>query len=1147
MNACTSLSSSMGVDRKNPGTRICNFSFLIVFCWALPLFCSASSSISQGQSIKDGETLISDGQIFELGFFSLGNSSSRYVGIRYYKISDPSVIWVANRENPISDKSGVLEFRSDGNLVVLDGNGTTVWSTNASAATNSTARLNDEGSLILSRRGHASMVYWQSFDDAADTFLPGMKVEVSDEIGENRFLSSWKSESDPSAGGYSMGVDPRGSPQIVIWEGSKRRWRSGHWNKQIFIGVPNMPTTYAYGFKLSDENGKSYFTYKPWNPSDKLRFRIRWDGYEEQLKWAEEKSQWDVIQSQPNKTNQCEFYNKCGRFGVCSASDESSSICSCMRGFQPRNLDQWTGGNWSEGCSRKTPLQCQGNSTNGAVASDEKDGFVAIRCAKLPDFADLVVTVPGESCEEKCLENCACTAYAIVQGIGCMMWTEDLIDVEKFTKGGNTLHIRVAHSDLGKVQIHLSFLLLVLFDSPKTVFQCSIALYSQQILTIQMQIGTKTSVNPLNSSMFFLFFFSLLLLSRHHCAEVYEISPAQPLSEGQTLVSPSLEFAYGGEDLFVRLDRSELGEGKPIKLISSLTAICLISILGATAFGFQRLRANKKGNARLTDTFKNTRDTLQEYIRKHDPSELFIYNFYSILIATNNFSITNKLGEGGFGPVYKEFAYGGQDLFVRLDRSELGEGKPIKLIASLTAICLICILGAIAFGFQTLRANKKGNGRLTDTIENARDTLQEYIRKYDPSELFIYNFDSILIATNNFSITNKLGEGGFGPVYKKTAGYFAEIIVRCLVWSKDLIDISEFSSGGADLFIRLANAELGEEGKRIKLVASLVSICFIIMAAIVFGLYKLRVNPKGIIKVMRNEIRLTDTSETSRESLREYIRTHDPSELLVYEYDFNSILIATSNFSTTNKLGEGGFGAVYWAKFFSGEEGNQIKLIVSLVAICSISIAALVFGCKQNQESSKARKEIRLTDTRDTSRESLQEYIRTHDPSELLVYEYDFDSIVIATSNFSITNKLGRGGFGIEFSSGGEDLFIRLRHTKSGEGKRTRIIASLSAICFIGVLVAIVFVFCRLQANRRVTKSGNIKVTKKFVELTDPNENSSDSTLQEYIREHEQSDLFIYRFDSVSIATNNFSITNKLGEGGFGPVYKVSVYSFSFF
>lgn len=34
--------------------------------------------------------------------------------------------------------------------------------------------------------------------------------------------------------------------------------------------------------------------------------------------------------------------------------------------------------------------------------------------------------------------------------------------------------------------------------------------------------------------------------------------------------------------------------------------------------------------------------------------------------------------------------------------------------------------------------------------------------------------------------------------------------------------------------------------------------------------------------------------------------------------------------------------------------------------------------------------------------------------------------------------------------------------------------------------------------------------------------------------------LPLFSFASVSLATDNFSIENKLGEGGFGPVYKVS-------
>lgn len=35
-------------------------------------------------------------------------------------------------------------------------------------------------------------------------------------------------------------------------------------------------------------------------------------------------------------------------------------------------------------------------------------------------------------------------------------------------------------------------------------------------------------------------------------------------------------------------------------------------------------------------------------------------------------------------------------------------------------------------------------------------------------------------------------------------------------------------------------------------------------------------------------------------------------------------------------------------------------------------------------------------------------------------------------------------------------------------------------------------------------------------------------------------DLPIYDFDTVAKATNQFSLANKLGEGGFGPVYKVT-------
>lgn len=47
-----------------------------------------------------------------------------------------------------------------------------------------------------------------------------------------------------------------------------------------------------------------------------------------------------------------------------------------------------------------------------------------------------------------------------------------------------------------------------------------------------------------------------------------------------------------------------------------------------------------------------------------------------------------------------------------------------------------------------------------------KDTLQEDDLSKESYELPIYKFQQIIAATENFSYRNKLGEGGFGAVYK---------------------------------------------------------------------------------------------------------------------------------------------------------------------------------------------------------------------------------------------------------------------------------------------------------------------------------------------------------------------------------------------
>lgn len=83
---------------------------------------SAVDTITANQSIRDdgNSTIESDGGVFELGFFSPGNSKNRYLGIWYKKIATGTVVWVANRKIPLADNSGVLRVDGKGILVLAN-------------------------------------------------------------------------------------------------------------------------------------------------------------------------------------------------------------------------------------------------------------------------------------------------------------------------------------------------------------------------------------------------------------------------------------------------------------------------------------------------------------------------------------------------------------------------------------------------------------------------------------------------------------------------------------------------------------------------------------------------------------------------------------------------------------------------------------------------------------------------------------------------------------------------------------------------------------------------------------------------------------------------------------------------------------------
>ncbi|KAF3456954.1 hypothetical protein FNV43_RR01609 [Rhamnella rubrinervis] len=166
--------------------------------------CSGLDTISITQPIKDGhgggDVLVSNGETFALGFFSTpGKSNYRYVGGQ----SNQRHLWI-------------FSIDTQGNLVLLfDNNDQTVlvWSSNSSSLStqeHSVAQLLDSGNLVLFQND-SERVLWQSFDYPTDTMLLDMKLGLDRRTGLNWFLTSWKSEDDPSTGNYSYRIDPAGS------------------------------------------------------------------------------------------------------------------------------------------------------------------------------------------------------------------------------------------------------------------------------------------------------------------------------------------------------------------------------------------------------------------------------------------------------------------------------------------------------------------------------------------------------------------------------------------------------------------------------------------------------------------------------------------------------------------------------------------------------------------------------------------------------------------------------------------------------------------------------------------------------------------------------------------------------------------------
>ncbi|CAL5411068.1 unnamed protein product [Camellia sinensis] len=600
----------MGIQYRIPFTFL-SFPFLLFVLFTIPSqHCTPTDTLTQSQPISAGQTLISSGQVFELGFFIPSNSSKQYVGIwhKNIPIHDRKVVWVANRENPLTVTATDSAFSSltigkDGNLRLLDGMNNTVWLTNVSVhSNNSIAVLSNKGDLTLVDRV-SGLTLWESFNYPCDTFLPGMTLAINTKLtGEKRFIS-WLTEDDPSPGKFFCSFSLDTPPQLFIWSGSKPYWRSGPWDGSKFIGILDGLYGYGDGFDITHDNQQGNVTWHVYNTST-VHFLFLTPNGSLKIMYMDEKVKNPYV-TWMTPLNRCDIYGVCGPFGVCNKN--KSPNCECLKGFVPNSIEDWKKGNWAGGCVRKTDLLCQKNTSSLASSGKaQNDGFWKLRSMKLPDHFEYLYSEDSSGCQQWCLSNCSCVAYAYVTGIDCLVWTGGLMDVQQFSLAGNDLYLRLSYTELGK------------------------------------------------------------------------------------------------------------DEKNDEKFIISFTTISGVVLLGAFMYGLHRWRANQRVN-------KENRRKDFEMADSMDTSELPIIGFDKILAATDNFSTTNKLGEGGFGPVYMGKLEDGQQVAVKRLSSHSGQGveefkNEIILISKLQHRNLVRLSGCCIEGEEKLLVYEYMTNKSLDTF-----------------------------------------------------------------------------------------------------------------------------------------------------------------------------------------------------------------------------------------------------------------------------------------------------------------------------------------------------------------------------------------------------------------------------------------------
>ncbi|TKY71181.1 G-type lectin S-receptor serine/threonine-protein kinase RLK1 [Spatholobus suberectus] len=367
------------------------------------------SSIELGSSIVAGtnSSWRSSSGDYAFGFYLL--VSGRYlVGIWFDRIPQKTLVWSANRDNPVEIGS-TINLTQSGQFVLQPVNGAPFIIYNGTNTTS--AVMQDDGNFVL--WNSLPTIIWQSFDSPTDTLLLDQTLKMGQKL-----FSNANGSVDYSTGKYSLEIQQSdGNILLKAYQFTDAAyWSTGtNQNTDVRIIFDNT-TAYLYVVNGSDQIIHNLTTDVTGAIEDYYhRVLIDVDGnFQKSIYRKENGMEWTPVWKaipQP-----CRVIALCGVYSFCNSSDTQPYSCECLPGYTP--LDPSVP---SKGCylSEAEDL-CAANSS----APDFKVEVIAIQDADIPSYdyyyLDLQVinNMDLESCKRELMDDCLCMA-AVLDGTDC--------------------------------------------------------------------------------------------------------------------------------------------------------------------------------------------------------------------------------------------------------------------------------------------------------------------------------------------------------------------------------------------------------------------------------------------------------------------------------------------------------------------------------------------------------------------------------------------------------------------------------------------------------------------------------------------------------------------------------------------------------